>query len=483
MDSYYKSPEFRDILTRYEHMRDQAGDDFIDAADYADVAEYYLAQSDEARAREAAQRGVDIFPDALPPLAVLARIEMNHGRCGKARELIAGAKDKDELEYHYVMAELMIAEGDADRADDYLASLQSDDDPDELALDACAIFIDHNQFAKARKWLDKVEDRTKPDAQDFEAHILTGQGRLDEGERKVNELLDEDPFSTEQWNHLASVQYMRGDYHASIDSSDFALALDADNAEALLNKANSFYALRNYTEALTFYDRFTALRPDNLSAEFYRGLTLALLKRHDAAIAVFDSVFRQMIEGIREGDLQSREIIADLIPELCFELSEKQEYDRAQEYADQALAAIRGDETLSETRSFLYLCKAKLCFLQNDSQGVLTYYQQAQKAYDTPETFVRMTSVLYECGYVERAYDILASRLLADEGRTWTTGHAYLARYAYELGKTDEFEKLVATAAQRNPLEASHVLYDLYPVGTQPQDYPTTPPLPLGQGK
>lgn len=479
MDPYYKSQEFLDILAKYEAMRDNSADGFLDAADYADVAEYYLAQGDDTRARQAVVQGVEIFPDSLPPLAVLARIELSHGRFEQAREIIERTAEKDELEYHYVKAELMVAQGSCEEADRYLSQLESDDDPDDIALDICAIFIDHNEFKYAKKWLDRVKDRAKQDVQEFEAHILTGEGKLEECERKVNELLDEDPYSTEYWNHLAGVQYMRADYNASIDSSDFTLAIDANNAEALLNKANSFYALKNYEQALVFYDRFLALRPDNISALFYRGTTLVMLKKLDKAIETLKNCLRLDLQGVKAGDLRCEELLNDILHELSFELCEVGDYPQAHEHIDRALHAIRKREDMDALRSELYLSKAKVYFFQGDGEGAIECLENARQAYNRPETFVRMTAVLYECGYPDRAYDVLGEQLFSEEGCTWTTGHAYLARYAYELGKMDVFRTLLAMAVERNPEETHLVLYDIFPAGTHVNDYPYMDPIPL----
>lgn len=478
MDPYYKSQEFLDLLAKYENMRDNNADGFIDAADYADLAEYYLAKADEARAKEAVERGVEIFPDSLPPLSVLARIELSHGRIDEAKKLIERAEDQDELEYHYLHAEIMIAEGNPNEADRYLSTLETDDDPDDIALDICAIFIDHNEFKLAKKWLNKVKDRSKKDVQDFEAHILTGEGNFEEGEKKMNELLDEDPYSTEHWNHLAGVQYQKGDFNASMESSDFALAIDPNNAEALLNKANSFYALNNYEQALIYYECFVQMRPDNITASYFHGVTLAILKRHDEAVKSLRLTLKHALKACQEGDSTCEDLLIDILNELACELSETDSYDEALSLLDQALHTIQNNADMDDVRSDIYLCQAKLYFLKGDAEGAINSFEQARTINDTPETFVRMTAVLYECGYPDRAFDFLGAKLFSEDGQNWTTGHAYLARYAYTLGRTDVYNVLLAIALERNPNEAQQVLYDLYPAGTKPQDYPYTPITP-----
>lgn len=482
MDAYYKSDEFRQVLNTYENIL-QGNDGFIDAADYADVAEYFLAKGDDQRARKAAEMGVDIFPDSLPPLAVLARIELSANRIAEAKELIERAADKDELEYFYVQAEIMIAEGRVMAAERFLSEIETDDDPDNVALDIVAIYIDHNEFKLARKWLDKVKDRSLPDVQDFEAHILSGEGKYEEGEKVVNELLDDDPYSDEHWNHLASLQYQRADYQASIDSSDFALAIDANNAEALLNKANSFYALRNYGEACRFYEQFLTLRPDNAPARYFYGLALAMLDRHAEAVKELKLSLNLAIEGSKNGDAFSEDLLSDIQHDLAYELADTGNGKEALTLLHEVLQACRDLPNAEGERADLWLSIAKLHLLEGEVDQTLHAFDKAIAESDTPETFVHMTAVVYECGYVDKAYEILAAKLYSKDGYQWNTGHAFLARYAYALGQMDVFRMNVLVAVERNPIEAQQVLYDLYPDGTAPADYPFTPVRELEKEK
>lgn len=474
MDKYYKSDEFREVLHKYESIL-QGNGGFLDADDYADVAEFYLASADERKAREAAQRGVNIFPDALPPLAVLARIELSAKHIDRAEAIINLADDKDQLEYHYVLAEIMIAKGKVQEAEQFLSSLEVDDEPDEVALDIAAIYIDHNEFRLARKWLDKVKDRSLPDVQDFEAHILTGEGRFDEGEKVVNEMLDEDPYSVEHWNHLAAVQYQKADYEASIESSEFALAIDSTNAEALLNKANGFYALQRYEDAHHVYEQFLKLRPDNVTALYFYGASLAILGKHQEAANTLKKTLLQAVSGCKDNDSVSTDLLPDILHELAYELSETGDYDDALQYLHQAQTILKDKEGTEEEQAEICLVMAKIYLLQANVDRALELFDAARDISDTPNTFVRTTAVIYECGYIEKAYEILGAQLFSEEGRTWTTGHAYLARYAYALGRLDAYRLLLLLAIERNPAEAQMVLYDLYPAGTKPEDYPFTP--------
>lgn len=478
MDPYYKSQEFLEILAKYEDMRDNGGSDFLDAADYADVGEYYLAQGDDVRAREAVTTALEIFPDSLPPLAVLARIEIAHGRVKEAEEIINRAEYTDDLEYHYVLAEISIGYGDCVGADRYLENLDiGDEDPDEVALDVAALFMDHYDYRLAKKWLDKVKDRSKHDVKDFEALILNGLGEFAASEKKYNELLDEDPYSVERWNHLASLQYEKGDYPASLESSEFSLALDPKNVEAVLNKANCFYALKNYEKAIIFYERFLEYRPENVVGQYYFALSYLLMHRYEESMRPFRVAYDLALQGSINTDSVSRDYLIDIVHDMTYVMRKLDRIDDIQRLLDHAIATVSNIPDMEQYVADLYLCKGKHYFLSDDGEQAVNSFEKARDAYNDENTFVRMTAILYECGYPERAYEMLGAQLFSDTGHNWQHGHAHMARYAYYLGRTDIFQQMLAIAVERDPIEARNVLGDLFPPGTPIKDYPTTPPI------
>ena len=59
---------------------------------------------------------------------------------------------------------------------------------------------------------------------------------------------------------------MNEDYQNSVQSSEYAIAIDPDDAEGLLSKANALYRLNNYEQALEYYERYTSKYPTTSSA-------------------------------------------------------------------------------------------------------------------------------------------------------------------------------------------------------------------------
>ena len=69
------------------------------------------------------------------------------------------------------------------------------------------------------------------------------------------ELLTVDTRNVNGWTNKGFAEWSAGDYESALKSLDSALALDPNNAVALLNKGNSLVELERSDEALACYNR------------------------------------------------------------------------------------------------------------------------------------------------------------------------------------------------------------------------------------
>jgi FkbM family methyltransferase len=77
-------------------------------------------------------------------------------------------------------------------------------------------------------------------------------------------------------------------FDEALASHDRALAIRADDAEALNSHGNALWSLRRFDEALKSYDRALAIRPSYPEALYNRATALSELKRLDDALASYD---------------------------------------------------------------------------------------------------------------------------------------------------------------------------------------------------
>ncbi|MBW4897507.1 tetratricopeptide repeat protein [Prevotella denticola] len=266
MDIYYHSDRFRQLLRRYEALQHGDIGELPDPEELTDVAEYYHTVGEDGKAMEAADYAVRMYPTATAPVAFKSRMALltddNPQLAGEIAETIV---DKSDLDYLYLKAEIMVAGGDAAAADRFLqAHYDETVDPDDLEdyiLDVAALFSDYEETDYAEKWLKRSTMTDDRDYKELHAHILRNHGRYEESEAILNDLLDTDPYSGPYWNQLAQNQFLRDDIQDSITSSEYSIAINPDDEEAVLNKANGLFTLGNYEESLKFYERYKQLCP------------------------------------------------------------------------------------------------------------------------------------------------------------------------------------------------------------------------------
>ncbi|MCI2180275.1 MAG: hypothetical protein LKK56_04890, partial [Prevotella sp.] len=138
-DSYYDTPDFRRMLKEYEEARTKGEHIFMDSDDLTRICEYYQANGEGSKALEGARYALELFPGAIEPLAFLSRyfllVEKNPV---KARKYAAQIQDKTDIDYFYLIAEIMIVEQQTDEADHYLQEqipiVENEEEEEEMSV-------------------------------------------------------------------------------------------------------------------------------------------------------------------------------------------------------------------------------------------------------------------------------------------------------------------------------------------------------------
>ncbi|MGG6548894.1 UNVERIFIED_CONTAM: hypothetical protein NY100_26125, partial [Prevotella sp. 15_C9] len=69
---------------------------------------------------------------------------------------------------------------------------------------------------------------------EIQARLMNIRVKYEESEKILNELLDENPYSGIYWNRLAQNQFLRNNFQESVTSSEYSIAINPDDDEALL---------------------------------------------------------------------------------------------------------------------------------------------------------------------------------------------------------------------------------------------------------
>lgn len=260
MDEYFKSNRFKHILHEYEELCKENADSFLDSEELADIAEYYHIIGKEEEARAAATYAVNVFPGATAPLCFLARTALFVDKDPVKAELLAEEIiDKTDLDYYYLIAEIMMVLNKYEEANKYLSEHFDDiaaDEQQDYIFDVASLLCDYGLAELAQKWLNQYKDTETKDYKELKAKILLWLGKSNESEDMLNELIDSNPYSTTYWNELAECHFLRGEYNKSITASEYSLAINPEDEDALSNKANALYSIGNNDEAINYYKRF-----------------------------------------------------------------------------------------------------------------------------------------------------------------------------------------------------------------------------------
>ncbi|MCR4853609.1 MAG: tetratricopeptide repeat protein [Prevotella sp.] len=460
---YFRTDAFLAILADYEDCQKRGVPCIISSEDYADIAEYYqVHDADLKRAEETIDTAIKLYPGSTDPLAFKARMCLLKGNDTEgARRWAEQIEDKNDLEYCYVMAEILIVENKLDDVDIYLRDWQSQIDDEEEAFDfiydVATLLCDYNLMDEADKWIEQIEEKTDPYYEEVKARILVNRGEFEEGERLLNKLLDADPFCTKHWDFLATSQFQRAAYRESIDSCEFAMALNPNDDEAIFNKANGLYQLGNYHDAMEYYTRYVRLQPDDEMGELFLGMCLLSENRVTEA--------EEHLKKAEELAVNTKRNQFPIFQELAFTESRLGKLDDALDY-------IEKTETLDCDHNEMLVVRGHILLEHGHIEEAQDCFSKAVTLSDaSPHIFLRIAVSTYDNGYLPLAQKMLTSLLANVDKENWNEGYSYLAACYHERGNKKEWLNYLRLAVEKNPTEAMNVLADFFPPDMDPKDY------------
>ena len=459
-DEYFDSEEFRNTLESYEESVRSGHPLFLDADDLADIADYYHFTGIDQQADEVIDYALSLYPNATLPNVFKAREALAIGDYDSAVEYIEQIENQDDPEYHYMQAELLIAKDQVEKADEYLREYFATVPPEEyqdFVYDIANIYFDYGLSDKAYEWLMRTKGDGSNDFKELMARILFGLGKYKDSERIFNELLDPDPYSKRYWNGLANAQFMNEDFSGSVTSSEYAIAIDPNDADSLLNKANALYRLGNFEEAIRYYDRFGELvQPDEFSL-LHKGSSLVNLNRHDEA-------FSTLLQALKISPADSP-FLPQIYQELAFCCSTLGRLDEALDY-------IERTRDLDCDHIDMLVLKGHILLEHNHIHEAEEVFKNAMiRSEEDPLVILRILVSLYDNKYVKAAYEMFKKFFALIVNEDFNQGYSYMALCCWDLNFTEEFLMYLRLAVERNPREARQVLGHLFPEEMAAKDY------------
>ena len=308
-DDYFKSREFKELLDNYEASIKAGNSPFMDADDLVDIADYYNQNNRMDEAIEVVEYSLRLYPHATLPNVFMARQALMQSDFMTACEYADNIENKDDPDYHYLRAEIMLAEGDVDKADRYLrdyAMTVEADEYSDFVKDCANLYVDYNVYEKAYEWMMRNPKDHSADAKELMAFTLMGLGKNTEATKLFNELIDANPYSVKYWKALAGIQIAQQDYSSSITSSEYAIAINPQDPEALLAKASALFQLENFEEAEKYYERF-------IKANDYMQVEMHLVYQELAFCYSAQKKLEKALKTIKKAEELNKEIEGSII--------------------------------------------------------------------------------------------------------------------------------------------------------------------------
>ncbi len=447
------------MLDEYEDALSTGQPVFLDADELTEIADYYQLTGRADDADEAITLAISLSPGAVVPLVYKIHDALYQGDTDEAERLLQQIIEKDSPDYVYVQGEIMLAKSDAQAADAFFKeqfSTMPEEEYQDFIIDVANIMQDYGYAELAMEWMKRAKREDSAEYKELMARTLFGLGKYDDSEKLWTELIDANPFSKRYWNALASTQFMNEDFSAAVQSSEYALAIDPEDLEGLVTKANSLYRLGNYEEALEFYRRYCEREPEDEFAFMNQGTCLINLNRLDEAIVMLYNALQVAPDG--------SPYLADIFQEIAFARSEQGNYENA-------LSWLEKTEGMDCDHVQVKIVKGHILVANGQLEEAEDCFRDAVLSSDAPhQTLLRIIVSLYDNNYLDTAYTLFKKFFrIVPEG--FTDGYAYMALCCHDLGKWDEFLLYLKEACRINPKECQIALSHLFPAGTEPHDY------------
>ena len=457
---YFESEEFKEILRQYEESVKSGEHIYMDADDLADIADYYHYNNRIDEAEEAISLAMEYNPEAVGPMLYKAREALEAKDFETAEKYTDKIKPLDALEAVYLRAEILIQKNDIEKADSILSEYFKNEVPTDEYADfikgAVQLYLDYNQYMKAFEWIARITGSDSEGFKELMARTLFGLGKYKDSEKLFNELIDKNPYSTNYWNALAGVQYMKEDYNAALTSSEYAIAIDPNDADGLMSKANTLYTMGNYDEALVFFKKYSEKVPDDEFGYLHQALCLINKGKLEDSIKLFEKAISvAAVESV-------------YLPEIYQEMSYV--YNKLGDM-DKSLWCIDMTDNLECDHIHMTVMRGHILLTNKKEEEARKEFNKAlELSNNDPKIRLKIIISYHDNMHLNYAYNQY-QEFFKTVGEGHNEGYAYYALCCKDMKKDDEFLCYLKKACEYNPEEVKAVLGEYFPEDLNPKDY------------
>ena len=287
--NYFQDKEFRKSLAAYEHMIATGEPADFDSETLTDIAEYYAMNQRMEEADRCIQYALSFYPDSVDPQIFLSRQQMFYGNQAEAWRICDAISDQDDREVFFLKAELHLYFNESEKAFDLLIQqyqVVDDEDAPDFLYDSIGLVKDYGFGDKAIEWV-KMLWHDFPDYYDaiaLQAEIHNYRREYQQAIDLIEANIEKIPYDIQAWLQLAEAYLWLERFDEAMEAADYALAIDAENAEGLVMKANILLDTEHPEEAHSYYVRFLQFFPCDERANYLDAQCLIDTKQYQTAI-------------------------------------------------------------------------------------------------------------------------------------------------------------------------------------------------------
>lgn len=254
-----------EMVGNYEAAKAENRHIYLDAEDFADLAEWYARRNRFAEADEVMRHALNLHPGNTSLLVEQAYEYLDRQNRDKAWQ-IADEIDENRDDVIILRARLLLEYDRVNDADLELDMLENKYSPSNV-IDVAYMYIDTGYLDKAREWLEHWH--WSPDDVDYcsaMVDMLVCKNEYGQAIPFYNKLIDANPYSTTYWYGLARCYFGLCQYDKAIDACDYALVSDDEFGDAYMLKGYSYSMLHNGQKAQENYEK--AIKYNSMSPSF-----------------------------------------------------------------------------------------------------------------------------------------------------------------------------------------------------------------------
>lgn len=300
---YFDTPEFRELLKRYEHAKAMNMHSYYAIDELVDLLSYYLYVEKHDEAEQILKIAGQIHPAAPENAKMDIKLMLSKGEPQRALELFAGIQYIDDNETKILHAEILLALKDFKNAREIALDIIRSATPEQENLyEALEILLDCG-FALDALYICEKALKLAPTNRsllEVKAECFIEMQRINEAIDLYNNLLDADPYSTFYWEQLGHIYYMVKRYGKALECFEYESTINDEIEYARMMQAYCYYHVGDYARTKEMFGWFKEHYPQSVIPRFY----IALSQYHEGDPQSAVDSFKEIIEVAPEGTIE-----------------------------------------------------------------------------------------------------------------------------------------------------------------------------------